>query len=89
MPFSIGAGISHPLPLIHASQQAKKKEEPLDYSTTLPYPFRPRLPAWFVDEYTKSHGDTIPTGELAPEEQQRWRLLLPEGMSLDQAKGQI
>lgn len=85
----VGEGIAHPPPMVHAAEAVQKLDEKLEHSTTLPYPFRPRLPAWFVEYYQRSGGDTIPVGKLKPEEEEKWRLLLPEGMTPEQARGQI
>jgi len=85
-PFEVGP-LKTVDPIPHAQEELKG--EPLEYSTTLTYPFRSRLPAWFVDYYKKSDGDNMPPGDLSDEEKRRWESVVPEGMDLDTARRQI
>ena len=87
-PFQYGAGESAPPVEQHIKEELGDEE--LTYATSLPYPFKQRLPAWFIDYYSKSGGDNIPTFDMTGAESNKWQKILgATGLSIDQAKSQI
>ena len=85
-PFAVGEGGARPSPMIDLQQSLGTVPTPKDWGD---YPFKQRMPYWFMRGLQELGGNAPEPRKLTKEEAAQWKKYIPQGMTLDEGLAQI